>query len=231
MSIWRKLADSLSALAAGEGLRGFFAPWRPPPERSIAFTIGVIALGAKLAKADGTVTRDEIAVFRSIFVIPPGEEGNAAHVFNLARTDVAGFEEYAASLARLFRAEPGEADPMLEDVLEGLFQIAMADGDYHEAEDAFLARVAEIFHIPRDRFECMRARIVQRGEDDPYRALGADRGMPLAEIRRRWREAVMDSHPDRLAARGVPEEAVRLAEARLATVNRAWEAIRDRHAA
>lgn len=231
MSIWSRIAESLRALAAGDGLHAVFAPWRPPPERSIAFTIGVIALGAKLAKADGQVTSSEVAVFRSIFHIPASEESNAAHVFNLARRDVAGFEEYARSLARLFGAGPGQSDPILEDVLEGLFQIAMADGDYHDAEDAFLSRVAELFHIPRDRFECMRARIVQSGEDDPYRALGASRDMPFAEIRRRWREAVMAAHPDLLVAHGAPQEAVRLAQTRLATVNRAWEVIRARHAA
>ncbi len=68
----------------------------PAPERSVGFTIAVIALGAKMAKADGKVTRDEVTAFRQIFAIPPDEEANAARVFNLARQDVAGFDAYAA---------------------------------------------------------------------------------------------------------------------------------------
>ena len=72
-----------------------------PPERSVAFTIGVIALGAKIAKADGRVAREEVAAFRRIFKIPRTEERHAAQVFDLARRDVAGFDLWARRIASI----------------------------------------------------------------------------------------------------------------------------------
>jgi len=142
MSIWSRITDALSSLAAGDSLSDVFAKLRTPPERTVAFTIAVIALGAKMAKADGTVTKDEVAAFREVFVIPKGEEKNAGHLFNLARKDVAGFEEYALKIKAMY-GDDGEA-PLCE-ILQGLFHIAMADGVYHPNEDVFLARVSEIF--------------------------------------------------------------------------------------
>jgi DnaJ like chaperone protein len=222
MSIWTRIAEALSALAAGEGLGAVFDRLRTPPERSVAFTIAVIALGAKMAKADGRVTRGEVAAFRQVFTIPPGEEANAARVFDLARTDVAGFEDYARQIKRMFGDDP---DHTLWDLLEGLFYIAVADGEYHEAEDAFLARVAQIFGIDDRRFRCLRMRFVPDYGNDPWTVLGVDPGTSLSDARSAWRQIVKDSHPDRLIARGVPTEAVKLAEARLAAANRAWEEI------
>ena len=154
MSIWTRIREAVGALRAGEPLSAVFDRLRTPPERSVAFTIGVIALGAKLAKADGTVTRDEVAVFRAVFTIPPGEEGHAASVFNLARQDVAGFDAYARKIAGLFP----KGDPVLRDLLEGLFAVAVADGDFHPAEEAFLAEVTQIFGLSDACFNALKAR-------------------------------------------------------------------------
>ncbi len=221
MSIWSRIADALAALRAGEGLSAVFDSLRTPPEKSAAFAIAVIALGAKMAKADGQVTRDEVTAFREVFFIPPAQEKNAARVFNLARTDIAGFEDYAARIARMF---DGETDT-LADLMEGLFHIAMADGSYHPGEDAFLRRVAEIFGFDDRCFERIRARFVPDAERDPYDVLGVSPEMPMDEIRAAWRRQVRESHPDAMIARGVPEEAVKLAEKRMVAINRAWEQI------
>ncbi|MDE9450889.1 molecular chaperone DjiA [Aliiroseovarius sp. Z3] len=221
MSIWSRITDALSALAKGESLSDVFANLRTPPERSAGFAIAVIALGAKMAKADGLVTRDEVSAFREVFDIPQSEEKNAARLFNLARTDVAGFELYAQKVAAMF----GPDDPALCDLMEGLFYIAIADGEYHPAENDFLQHVSEIFGISPDKFNALRSRLVPDAHPDPYDVLGVTRDMPLDEIRKVWRAEVRDSHPDRMFARGVPEEAVKLAEKRLIAVNRAWEEI------
>lgn len=230
MSIWTRISDALSALANGEGLSAVLDRlWgaATPPERSVAFTIAVIALGAKMAKADGAVTRDEVAAFRRVFTIPESETAHAARVFNLARQDVAGFDAWAAKIARMF----GPGDQALKDLMEGLFHIAVSDGGYHPAEDAFLAEVARIFGLDERCFRSLRARHVPGAERDPWEVLGLDRGASRAEARAAWREAVRESHPDRLVARGLPEEAVKLAEARLVAVNRAWEEISGKRAA
>ena len=221
MSIWSRIADALSALASGEPLSSVFEKLRAPPERSIAFTIAVIALGAKMAKADGQVTRNEVTAFREVFSIPESGKANAARVFNLARQDVAGFDDYARRIAAMF----GSGDPVLCDLMEGLFYIAVADGEYHPNEDDFLARVAEIFGIDERRFRGLRTRFVPDAAPDPWDILGVEPGAPMDEVRAAWRQLVRESHPDRMIARGVPEEAVKLAEHRLVAINRAWEEI------
>lgn len=222
MSIWTRISDALAALTQGEPLSEVFARLRTPPERSVAFAIAVIALGAKMAKADGRVTRDEVAAFREVFNIPQAEEDNAARVFNLARQDVAGFEVYASRIAAMFVGQPD----MLRDLMEGLFHIAMADGHYHPNENAFLERVAEIFGVSERAFRTLRARHVNDVPPDPYEVLGVAHTAPLAEIRATWREIVRQSHPDQLTARGLPQEVVKLAEKRLIAANKAWEEIR-----
>jgi DnaJ like chaperone protein len=219
MSIWRRIAEALSALAMGEGLEAVLERFRSPPERSVAFAIAVIALGAKMAKADGQVTRDEVAAFREVFHIPPGEEANAARLFNLARQDVAGFEQYARRVAAMFDSDSA----ILLDLMEGLFHIAMADGAYHPGEDEYLLRVAEIFGLDQRAFAQLKARWVPGAEADPHDVLGVPHDASIDEIRAAWRSMVRETHPDRLAARGVPPEAVKLAEKRLIAANRAWE--------
>ncbi|MCE0504926.1 molecular chaperone DjiA [Roseivivax sp. GX 12232] len=224
MSIWSRISQALAALRQGESLATVFEHLRAPPERSVAFTIAVIALAAKMAKADGQVTRSEVAAFREVFHIATEDEPGAARVFNLARTDVAGYEVYAGRIAAMFRSDK----TVLCDLMEGLFHIAIADGTYHPKEDAFLNDVARIFGIEGTRFRALRTRYVPDAEPDPYAVLGVAPETPLPEIRKAWRALVRDSHPDRMVARGLPEEAVKMSEKRLIAINRAWEEIQGK---
>lgn len=228
MSIWTRIRDALAALAQGESLSQVFERLRAPPERSVAFTIAVIALGAKMAKADGEVSRSEVAAFREVFHIPEEEEANAARVYNLARQDAAGYQAYARKIAGMFR--PGD-DRVLIDLMDGLFRIAVADGGFHENEKAFLRDVAGIFGLSERCYRSLCARHVGDCEPDPYEVLGVAPDAPLEDVRRAWRVAVRDSHPDGMQARGVPPEAIRLAERRLVAINHAWETIGRERAA
>ena len=223
MSIWTRISDAIAALTSGEGLSAVFDRLRSPPERSVAFTIAVIALSAKMAKADGLVTRDEVTAFREVFQIAQSDEAGAARVFNLARQDVAGFEEYANRIKRMF----GDETTTLCDLMEGLFHIAMADGVYHPNEDAFLERVADIFGLPARDFLSLRNRFVPDAKPDPYAVLGVSPDTPIKDIRKAWRKLVQQAHPDRMIARGVPQEAIKMAERRMVDINRAWEQINE----
>lgn len=227
MSIWTGILETIATLRArGEALIALFDRADDPPQKSVAFTIAVISLSAKMAKADGRVAPSEVSAFRQVFLIDPQDEASAARVFDLAREDVAGFEAYARSIASMFRDQPD----VLEDILEGLFHIAMADDAYHAGEEAFLRRVAEIFGVQSAAFDCIEARRVSGSGSDPWQALGLARDVSLAEARERWRTLVRENHPDRMMARGLPAETINLANARLVAINRAWEEIRVRSA-
>lgn len=234
MSIWTRISEALSALAQGKSLAHVFDLLRgkPEPERSVGFTIAVIALGAKMAKADGAVTRAEVMAFRRVFTLEPEEEANAARVFNLARQDVAGFDLYAQKIAAMFQdKDHPDNRALFIDLIEGLFHIALADDILHENEEAFLAHVAEIFGLDRRCYLSIRARLVDGTQRDPYDLLGVAHDAPLTEIRAAWRQAVKENHPDAMIARGVPPEAAKLAERRLIAINAAWEELQQRRAA
>lgn len=234
MSIWGKIAGAATGLAIGGplgallgGLAGHYAIDRENDEaadiheREVAFSMGVIALGAKMAKADGVVTKDEVSAFKDVFKVPDSELKNVARLFNLAKKDVAGYESYAKQLARLFQDDR----ETLKAVLDGLFHIAKADEVIHPSEEDYLASVARIFGFSDTEFAYIRARHVQAKERSPYDVLEVDPSISDAELKKRYRELVRENHPDRLMARGVPEEFIEIANNKIAAINQAYDEI------
>jgi DnaJ like chaperone protein len=212
--------------AAVTSIRGLLAGLASSEvRREAAFAIGVIALSAKMAKADGIVTRSEVDAFCRIFTIPPGEDRNVARLYNLAKQDVAGFDAYARDIARLLEDEPS----MLEGVLDGLFDIARADGAVHERELVYLGEVARIFGFDENAFARVRTRHVIDSVD-PYIVLDANRSWTYEQLQQQYRKLVRENHPDRLIAKGVPAEFIRIANDRLAAINAAWDMV-ERHRA
>ncbi|MGL4974880.1 MAG: TerB family tellurite resistance protein [Bosea sp. (in: a-proteobacteria)] len=191
-----------------------------PTPKAMVFTTGLVALSAKMARSDGVVTRDEVEAFRRIIKVAPEELPQVEKLFDLAKQTTDGFEAYARQLSELFADEPA----LLEDVLDGLFLIAAADGAVHEAEHAYLMDVAQIFGLTSERFATIEARHMRR-PDDPYLVLGADRAMSDMALKQHVRMLVSEHHPDRQIARGLPAEAVAIATARLAAINAAWDQI------
>ena len=227
MSIWTRIAEALSSIGESIGafLQSIVNRNPTPPEKSVAFTIGMIGLGAKMAKADGVVTEDEIRAFKQVFHIPDGELAAVARVFNLAKQDVAGYETYARQIAKLFEARSA----VLEDVLDGLFHIAKADNAFHPGEHGFLARVAAIFGFSDADFARIRARHVNV-PDDPFLILGLPADATPDTVRKRYRDLVREHDPDRHIAAGVPEEMIELATARLQKINEAYDRIMEKAA-
>lgn len=194
------------------------------PDRSIVFATGLVALSAKMARSDGVVTRDEVAAFRKIVSASEPDLPRIEALFDLAKATSAGFEAYARQLADLFAGEPA----LLEDVLDGLFFIAAADGVIHEAESAYLQDVSAIFGFDESRFSQIEARHVRKA-DDPYVVLGVSRSASHGEIRAAYVKLVAEHHPDKAIARGLPPEAVAIANERMTALNAAWARIGVEH--
>ncbi|MBL1406652.1 MAG: molecular chaperone DjiA [Rhizobiales bacterium] len=230
MSIWSRLGEILSSAvsqgfsAVVEAARTFFEG-DPITRKQVAFSIAIVALSAKAAKADGIVTDDEIAAFHELFEVPPEEMRNVNRLYNLAMQDVAGFEHYAAQVKRLFPDD----DDILRDVLNALFYIAKADGVIHELELQFIEVVAEIFGISGRTFEQIKLRNVVPEEGDPYCILGANREWDFAQLKKHYRKLVSENHPDKMVSRGVPQEFLKIANDRLAEINFAWDQIEKEH--
>jgi DnaJ like chaperone protein len=198
----------------------------PAETRRIAFATAVIVLAAKLAKADGVVARDEIRAFKRVFRIDDDEVGDVARIFNQAKTSAHGFEPYAGQIAALFEHDP----VLLGELLIGLFEVARADGQINPGEVDFLRRVATVFGFDLAAFEQIRARFSATTRDwsgagDAYAVLGLARSASDQEIRRKYRDLVREHHPDRLVAKGMPEEMIGQANRVLAAINAAYDRI------
>ena len=208
----------LSSLCASLGLD---QPSRSHAQQtSVAFTMAVIALCAKLSKADGVSLALEARAFEQVFHVPPEEEANVEHLYDIAKQDVAGYDAYADKVAALLADEPH----LKRDVLEALFHIAAADGVFHGAEDAYLRDVASRFGIAEPEYRAIRAMFV-RDPTDPYTVLGVSPGVSDDELKAHYRRLIRENHPDSLIAHGVPEEFLDVANRKVAALNAAYDEI------
>lgn len=237
MSIWGKILGGATGFAfggpigaivgavAGHAVDKYRATQQGDgdPTKSVAFTIGVIILSAKMAKADGVVTRNEINAFKQVFRVPEHEVDNVSRVFNQARKDSAGFEPYARQLAEMFTGNAA----VLEELLSCLAHIAHADGRIHPAELEFLEAVSDIFGLDHAAFERVTAMERSGADSDPYRILGVERTISNDDLKSAYRTLVRENHPDRLIAQGLPEEFIDLANEKLAAINTAYDAVQQ----
>jgi DnaJ like chaperone protein len=200
----------------------------PTETRRIAFATAIIVLSAKLAKADGVVSRGEIDAFKRRFMISDHEVGGIARIYDQAKQSAGGFEPYARQITALFGRDP----ILLEELLIGLFEVAKADGDLQSGEIEFLREVATIFGFGEAKFEQIKAtfKATRTKEPDnslgrPYQVLGVSRSTSDAEIKTAYRKLVRELHPDQLVAKGLPKEFISRANDRLAAVNAAYDQI------
>ena len=232
------IGAALGHAADSRGLGAFSGPFNPQVgfgaarmaallgRRDQVFAIGVVVLGAKLAKCDGPVVRAEIDAFRRSFRIPPQSVRDIGRLFDHARDSAEGFEGYAAQLGESF----GDNRGMLEDVLAALFAIARSDGPINRAEQQFLQTVCNRFGLGADAWERARdgrpRQYVRATDDDPYAVLGAARTASDEELRAAWVRLMRENHPDSLASRGVPAEFMARASEKVAQINAAWDQIK-----
>lgn len=238
MSIWGKILGGVGGFAIGGPIGALigalgghvFDKMRDGADetvsadqtKTITFTIGVIVLGAKMAKADGQVTDDEVIAFKQVFHVPDNEVKNVAKIFNQARKDSHGFEPYAKQMADTFKDNPA----VLEELLWCLTHIARADGKIHPAELDYLRAVANIFGFTEQCFERVTGLRSSGQAADPYAILGVTASASDQEIKAAHRKLVLENHPDKLTAQGLPEEFVTLANEKLASINAAYDEIK-----
>lgn len=235
MSIWGKILGGVGGFAIGGPLGAIIGTVAGhavdlmrnaqtqdgDATKTVAFTIGVVVLGAKMAKVDGQVNADEVKAFKQVFRVPPDEVKNVARVFDQARKDSHGFEPYARQIAGMF--EGNEA--VLEELLFCLTFIARADGALRPQEMEYLREVSRIFGL--DDFAFERVTAIRREQDraDPYQILGVSRTISDGGLKAAYRKLVRDHHPDRLIAQGMPADFIDLANRKLAAINVAYDAV------
>ena len=189
--------------------------------KSIVFTAGVIALSAKMAKADGKVTKEEILTFRKLVQIPKDDINQVSKLWELAKETTDGYELYAKQIYSLFRNQP----EILERILDILFEIAKSDGNIDATELNYLKNVSNIFNFDEIIFEKLLA--LHNPENNSFEILGVQISDTFEDIQKKWKEMVKNNHPDKLVGQGMPIEFIESANQKLAIINSAFEEIKS----
>ena len=239
MSVWGKFIVSAAGFAlggpigaligvvAGHALDKIKAKHKLPEEhalKQIGFTVGVIVLSAKMAKADGKVTKEEIIAFKNKIIVPEKEIKNVARLWDQAKKTTDGFEVYAQQICQLL----GKNSSVLEELLNLLIIIAKADGKITEPEILYLKQVSVIFGFSIEKFERIYSSSLGK-TSDPYQILGVTRDTPILEIKNKWKILATNHHPDRLIAQGLPIDFIEKTTHRLQEINNAWDIIKNRN--
>jgi len=193
-------------------------------DRQYLFYVSLASLAAKMAKADGVVTKDEIRAFDHFLQIELGlsfeERRTVAGVFNEAKDS----PEDAVAIARQFRSLIGFQRDVLQMMIQLLFRIALADGELHRDEESFIQRIASVFQMSTAEYQQIKALYIKQ-TDHAYSILGISRGASDDEVKKAYRKLVREYHPDRMQAKGVPEDFMKIANEKMTEINQAYDQI------
>jgi DnaJ like chaperone protein len=187
-----------------------------------AYAIGLVVLSAKLAKADGRVTEDEIDKFKKIFKVPKENMTQVGAIWKEAAQTSAGFEPYAQQLRDTFYRSP----QMLEQIILGLFEIGYADHELSEPELKYIKKVSQIFGIDQKTFSRLRNSRPEFVKENPYKVLGVKKSDSIAEIKKTYRNLARKNHPDVVRAKGITDiSLIKKAKENFQRINDAYEQI------
>ena len=185
------------------------------------FAISLVILTAKLAKADGQVSKEELIAIKEKLQVPDHEIDQVGKIFNKAKEDSLGYEPYAKQIAQIYQNKPA----VLDEVINILFYIAESDGKVSDSELAMIKNIAQIFNLTDIQFEGIKES--RRGSDklNPYIVLGCTSNDDFATIRKRYLQLSKEHHPDALISKGVPQEVIEESKKKMRAINSAFDKI------
>ena len=192
-------------------------------QKKNVFALCIIVLSAKIAKADGQVTKEEIYTFKEKFNIQAEEMSEVSKIFNEAKKSSFGFKNIADQVGNLF----SDNKVLLEQLLNNLFYIAEADGLTSSNEVEVLRSISQSFHFNETDFQRIFHSRLNNKESDPYKILGVTREDSDNNIRKKWIELSKEHHPDYLIAKGMPKEFIKEANKELSSINLAYDKIKE----
>ena len=197
---------------------GFQQSFAPPQQ---VFAIALIILSAKLAKADGQISKEELIAVKDKLKIPEHEIDQVGKIFNKAKEDSLGYEPYAQQIAQIYRNNLA----VLDEVINILFYIAEADGKVSESEIAMIKNIAIIFGISQSQFEGIRESRKSSDKLNPYIVLGCSSNDDFATVRKKYLQLSKEHHPDILMNKGVPKEVIEESKKKMRAINSAFDQI------
>ena len=185
------------------------------------FAISLIVLSAKLSKADGQVSKEEIAAIKDKLNIPKSEMTQVGKIFNKAKEESTGYEVYAEQISQIFRNNLN----VLEEVINILFYVAEADGVVSKSEEIMIEDIARIFGLSKSQYDGIKESRKSSDKLNPYLVLESSPSDSLQTIRKRYLKLSKEHHPDLLMSKGVPEEVIAESKNKMRSINAAWDQI------
>jgi len=198
--------------------RGNFGAFAQPQQ---IFALSLIVLSAKLSKADGNVSREELVAVKDKLKIPENEIDQVGKIFNKAKEESTGYEPYAQQIAQIYKGNIN----VLEEVINILFYIAEADGEVSSSELAMIENISKIFGLNQVQFNSIKES--RKGSDklNPYIVLESNPSDDLQSIRKKYLKLSKENHPDLLMSKGVPQEVIDESKNKMRAINSAWDQI------
>ena len=236
MSIWGSLIGGMVGLSLGgpfgmllgsviggkisrarSGARSFGTFAHPQQ----VFALSLIVLSAKLSKADGQVSKEELIAVRDKLKIPENEIEQVGKIFNKAKKESAGYEPYAQQIAQIYKNNLN----VLEEVINILFYIAEADGNVSQSELDMMQNIARIFGLNQAQFNSIKESRKSSDKLNPYIVLESNSEEDLQTIRKKYLQLSKEHHPDILISKGVPQEVIAESKKKMRAINSAWDQI------
>ena len=185
------------------------------------FALSLIILSAKLSKADGHVSKEELIAVKDKLQIPDSEIDQVAKIFNKAKHESTGYEPYAKQIAEIFRGNLN----VLEEVINILFYIAEADGHVSSDEETMIANIAYIFGLSQKQYQSIKESRKTSDKLNPYIVLESQPTDDLKIIRKNYIKLSKEHHPDLLISKGVPVEVINESKNKMRSINAAWDQV------
>ena len=186
------------------------------------FALSLIVLSAKLSKADGQVSREELIAVKDKLKIPENEINEVGKIFNRAKDESTGYEPYAKQIAQFYQGNIN----VLEEVINILFYIAEADGNVSDSEMRMIENIARIFGLNEVQINGIKESRKSSDKLNPYIVLESKPNDNLADIRKRYLKLSKEHHPDLLLSKGVPQEVIEESKKKMRAINLAWDQIK-----
>ena len=185
------------------------------------FALSLIVLSAKLSKADGQVSKEELIAVKDKLKIPENELDQVGKIFNKAKEESAGYQPYAQQIAQIYKGNIN----VLDEVINILFYIAEADGNVSDSEFKMIEHIAQIFGLSEIQFNSIKESRKSSEKLNPYVVLESKPDEVIEVIRKRYLKLSKEHHPDLLMSKGVPQEVIEESKAKMRVINSAWEQI------
>ena len=182
------------------------------------FALSLIVLSAKLSKADGQVSKEELIAVKEKLQIPESEIDQVAKIFNKAKEESTGYEPYAKQISEIYKGNLN----VLEEVINVLFYIAEADGEVSNNEQVMIQNIAYIFGLTQSQFESIQESRKSSDKLNPYIVLESSPDDDLQTIRKKYIKLSKEHHPDLLISKGVPVEVINESKNKMRSINSAW---------